>query len=96
MYIINCKTNDEVIFLIYFDEKRLVFHLQGNCFSYQMKIVDGVLMHMYWGSRLPSCDGDCLFTLAGEAASFDLPFNRRPREVPTQKRAISAAVRWIL
>ena len=43
-------------------------------------------MHMYWGRRLPSCDGDCLFSLAGEAASFDLPFNRRPREVPTQEK----------
>ena len=72
--------------MIYFDEQRQVFHLQGNRFSYQMKNVDGVLMHMYWGRRLPSCDGDCLFTLAGEAASFDLPFNRRPREVPTQEK----------
>lgn len=51
-----------------------------------MKIVDGVLMHFYWGKPLPSADGESLIFLPWEAASFDPPFNRRPRELPTQEK----------
>lgn len=51
-----------------------------------MQVCDGVLMHRYWGKKLSVSPIHGLFVLIGEAASFDLPFNRRPREVPTQEK----------
>ena len=37
---------------IFVDEQRLLFHLQGKETSYVMQVVNGTLVHLYWGRRL--------------------------------------------
>lgn len=77
---------NEVTHMISFQEQEKIFHLQGNTYSYILCVKDGMLMHMYWGKKLPSADIGCLFALHGEGASFDSAFSRAPMEVFTQER----------
>ncbi|MDD6051618.1 MAG: alpha-galactosidase [Clostridiales bacterium] len=72
--------------MILYDQTNQIFHLQGLTFSYILSVYNGVLMHMYWGKKLPEGDHAGLFVLSGEAASFDPPCNRHPREVLTQEK----------
>ncbi|MBP3540748.1 MAG: alpha-galactosidase [Clostridia bacterium] len=72
--------------MISFQEQEKIFHLQGNTYSYILCVKDGMLMHMYWGKKLPSADIGCLFALHGEGASFDSAFSRAPMEVFTQEK----------
>src|SRR5918997_3372352 len=37
---------------ILIDEQRLLFHLQGDDTSYIVQVVNGVLVHLYWGHKL--------------------------------------------
>ena len=77
---------EEVRPMIHYDEKRRIFHLQGPSFSYILGVYEGVLMHMYWGRKIPPENHADLFALPCEASSFDMPFDRAPREVLTQEK----------
>jgi len=44
--------------MIFFDEKKQIFHLQTPNSSYMIGIYGGyILEHLYWGKRLETCDG---------------------------------------
>ncbi|MBQ4075162.1 MAG: alpha-galactosidase [Clostridia bacterium] len=72
--------------MIFFDQQRMVFHLQGPSYSYVLGVRDGVLLHLYWGKKIPVENPWPLMAFQGDAASFDLAFSRLPLEVPTQER----------
>ena len=72
--------------MIHFDPRQESFHLQGPSYSYIIAVKDGVLLHLYWGARLPQGPAEGLFRLAGDAASFDTGFSRLPFELPTQEK----------
>ena len=46
--------------MICYNEQTNLFHLQGPTYSYLLHLKDGVLMHLYWGNRLPSDQVDGL------------------------------------
>ncbi|MGI6172311.1 MAG: alpha-galactosidase [Christensenellales bacterium] len=63
-----------------------VFHVRSKGASYLMKIAkNGVLLHLYWGKRLPDGDYSALEPKAWGAASFDNDAGRAPFELPTQE-----------
>ena len=72
--------------MIHFDPRQESFHLQGPSYSYIIAVKDGVLLHLYWGARLPQGPAEGLFRLAGDAASFDTGFSRLPFELPAQEK----------
>ena len=72
--------------MIICDRERLIFHLQGPSYSYILGVYDGILMHMYWGGKIPADNHTDLFVLPGEGASFDPAYGRYPREVLTQEK----------
>ena len=72
--------------LIRFDENTQVFHLQGKTFSYIMQLKDGLLLHLYWGKKIPMGHHEALLFLPWEGASFDSAHSRWPLEVPTQEK----------
>ena len=72
--------------MIHFDAGQQVFHLQGPSYSYILELRDNMLMHLYWGKKIPEDHYKGLFYVAGGGASFDMPFNRWPLEVPTQEK----------
>ena len=72
--------------MIFYDSKTALFHLQGPSYSYLMQVKDGVLMHLYWGGRLPDAQVDGLIFYPNEGASFDSAHSRRPVQVPTQEK----------
>jgi alpha-galactosidase len=69
---------------ITFNESEKIFSLSGGDVSYVLHIApDGRLMNLYWGKRIP--DGAIHPTLEDYPgfASFDLPINWQPAELPT-------------
>ena len=72
--------------LIRFDENTQVFHLQGKTFSYIMQLKEGLLLHLYWGKKIPAGNHEGLLFLPWEGASFDSAHSRWPLEVPTQEK----------
>ena len=72
--------------MISYNQQTGLFHLQGPTYSYLMQVKDGVLMHLYWGSRLPDAQVDGLIFYPGEGASFDSAHSRQPVQVPTQEK----------
>ena len=72
--------------MICYNEQKNLFHLQGPTYSYLLSVKDGVLMQLYWGSRLPNDDVEGLVFYPGEAASFDTPHSRQPVQVPTHEK----------
>ncbi len=72
--------------MIHYSEAQMLFHLQGPTYSYLMQVKDGMLMHLYWGSRLPDAQVEGLIFYPNEGASFDSAHSRRPVQVPTQEK----------
>ena len=72
--------------MILHNEATATFHLQGPTYSYIIAVRDGVLINRHWGAKLPIDGSDDLYVDLGEAASVDPPFNRHPRELPTQEK----------
>ena len=72
--------------IVYTQELR-TFTLSGGDVSYVLHVTpDGMLMNLYWGKRVP--DGSvrpCMDYYPGHA-SFDLPVNRQPHELPCPGR----------
>ena len=71
---------------IHFNESTQVFHLQGKSFSYIMQVKDGLMLHLYWGRKIPLGHHEALHFLPWEGASFDSAHSRWPLEVPTQEK----------
>lgn len=70
--------------VIYVDEKRGRFHLQGRGYSYCLQLdEEGRLLNLHWGGRIPDADLSQLLSFYWEGASFDLRYGRLPLELPT-------------
>ena len=76
--------------MIFFHEAKKLFHLQGDSYSYFMQVRNGILTHLYWGSRLPDEDVSALIPEVQAYASFDNEYNRLTFEVPTQEKGYYA------
>ena len=75
--------------MIFFNEQKALFHLQGPSYSCILALKDDVLMQLYWGGRLPSDALEGLIHYRGNGASFDSAFSRLPVALPAQeKRAL--------
>lgn len=72
--------------MIHYNGETREFHLQGKTYSYILRVEDGLLLHRYYGRKLPVAQEKGLFVLPREGASFDSAHSRYPLEVPTQEK----------
>ena len=72
--------------MIFFNEQKALFHLQGPSYSCILALKDDVLMQLYWGGRLPNDAIEGLIHYRGDGASFDSAFSRLPVAVPAQEK----------